>query len=109
MCVDGVVTIDDFTAAMEVFAASLGPTSPLGPTAMRAKSTSPVPGATASDANLDLSRAPYVLYGVKYIDLVSLAPFPSPTRPTPVRQSPILTSPPTFFKTACKQFFGFES
>ena len=24
---------------------------------------------------LDLIRAPYVLYGVKYIDLVSLAPF----------------------------------
>jgi hypothetical protein len=26
----------------------------------------------ASVANLDLGRAPYVLYGVKYIDLVSL-------------------------------------
>ena len=26
--------------------------------------------------HLDLSRAPYVVYGVKYIDLVSLAPFP---------------------------------
>ena len=25
----------------------------------------------ASDSHLDLSRAPYVLYGVKYIDLVS--------------------------------------
>ena len=32
------------------------------------------PGATASDPHLDLSRAPYVLYGVTYIDLVSLAP-----------------------------------
>ena len=30
----------------------------------------------ASDSHLDLDRAPYVLYGVKYIDLVSLAPFP---------------------------------
>ena len=29
----------------------------------------------ASDSYLDFSRAPYVLYGVKYIDLVSLAPF----------------------------------
>ena len=29
----------------------------------------------ASGAHLDLGRAPYVLYGVKYIDLVSLAPF----------------------------------
>ena len=29
---------------------------------------------TASDSYLDLDRAPYVLYGVKYIDLVSLAP-----------------------------------
>ena len=28
----------------------------------------------ASDSHLDLIRAPYVLYGVKYIDLVSLAP-----------------------------------
>ena len=28
--------------------------------------------AQASDPHLDLSRAPYVLYGVKYIDLVSL-------------------------------------
>ena len=26
----------------------------------------------ASDAHLDLIRAPYVLYGVKHIDLVSL-------------------------------------
>ena len=26
----------------------------------------------ASDSHLDLGRAPYVLYGVKYIDLVSL-------------------------------------
>ena len=26
----------------------------------------------ASGSHLDLSRAPYVLYGVKYIDLVSL-------------------------------------
>ena len=31
--------------------------------------------APASDSHLDLGRAPYVLYGVKYIDLVSLAPF----------------------------------
>ena len=31
---------------------------------------------TASGPHLDLGRAPYVLYGVKYIDLVSLAPFP---------------------------------
>ena len=30
----------------------------------------------ASGPHLDLDRAPYVLYGVKYIDLVSLAPFP---------------------------------
>jgi hypothetical protein len=30
---------------------------------------------TASDSHLDLGRAPYVLYGVKYIDLVSRAPF----------------------------------
>ena len=29
----------------------------------------------ASGSHLDLSRAPYDLYGVKYIDLVSLAPF----------------------------------
>ena len=29
----------------------------------------------ASDPHLDLGCAPYVLYGVKYIDLVSLAPF----------------------------------
>ena len=28
----------------------------------------------ASGSHLDLDRAPYVLYGVKYIDLVSLAP-----------------------------------
>ena len=28
----------------------------------------------ASDSHLDLDRAPYLLYGVKYIDLVSLAP-----------------------------------
>ena len=27
---------------------------------------------------LDLIRAPYVLYGVKHIDLVSLAPFAGP-------------------------------
>ena len=30
---------------------------------------------TASAPHLDLSRAPYVLYGVKYIDPVSLSPF----------------------------------
>ena len=30
----------------------------------------------ASDSHLDLVRAPYVLYGVKYIDLVPLAPSP---------------------------------
>ena len=30
--------------------------------------------AQARDPHLDLLRAPYVLYGVKYIDLVSLAP-----------------------------------
>ena len=30
---------------------------------------------TASGSHLDLSRAPYDVYGVKYIDLVSLAPF----------------------------------
>ena len=29
----------------------------------------------ARDSHLDLIRAPYVLYGVKYIDLVSLALF----------------------------------
>ena len=29
----------------------------------------------ASGSHLDLSRAPYVLYGVKYIDSVSLARF----------------------------------
>ena len=29
----------------------------------------------ASDSHLDLSRAPYVVYGAKYIDPVSLAPF----------------------------------
>ena len=28
----------------------------------------------ARGSHLDLGRAPYVLYGVKYIDLVSLAP-----------------------------------
>ena len=28
---------------------------------------------TASGSHLDLGRAPYVLYGVKYIDLVSLS------------------------------------
>ena len=31
--------------------------------------------ANASYSHLDLNRAPYVLYGVKYIDLVSPAPF----------------------------------
>ena len=30
----------------------------------------------ASDSHPDLSRAPYVLYGVEYIDLVSLAVLP---------------------------------
>ena len=30
----------------------------------------------ARDSDLDLGCAPYVLYGVKYIDPVSLAPFP---------------------------------
>ena len=30
------------------------------------------PEAAASDPHLDLIRAPYLLYGVKYIDLVSL-------------------------------------
>ena len=30
----------------------------------------------ARDPHLDLIRAPYVLYGVKFIDPVSLAPFP---------------------------------
>ena len=34
----------------------------------------------ASGPRLDLSRAPYVLYGVEYLDVVSPAPF-SPTRP----------------------------
>ena len=33
----------------------------------------------ARDLHLDLGRAPYVFYGVKYIDLVSLAPFPGTT------------------------------
>ena len=34
--------------------------------------------------DLDLDRAPYVLYGVKYIDLVSLAhPFSEIARPAP--------------------------
>ena len=33
------------------------------------------PTKAARDSHLDLDRAPYVLYGVKYIDLVSLAPF----------------------------------
>ena len=37
--------------------------------------------ALASDSQLDLIRTPYVLYGVKYIDLVPLAPFPG--RQTP--------------------------
>ena len=32
----------------------------------------------ASGSHLDLNRAPYILYGVKYIDRVSLAPFPGP-------------------------------
>ena len=32
----------------------------------------------ASGSHRDLGRAPYVLYGVKYIDLVSLAPCPRP-------------------------------
>ena len=31
---------------------------------------------TASPSNLDLNHAPYILYGVKYIDSVSLAPSP---------------------------------
>ena len=30
-------------------------------------------GDAASNSHLDLRRAPYVLYGVKYIDLVSLS------------------------------------
>ena len=34
-----------------------------------------VAGRLKNGADLDLSRAPYVLYGVKYIDLVSRAPF----------------------------------
>ena len=33
------------------------------------------PGGPVNLKLLDLIRAPYVLYGVKYIDLVSLAPF----------------------------------
>ena len=32
-------------------------------------------GFMASRSHLDLSRAPYVVYGVKYIDLVSLGAF----------------------------------
>ena len=35
-------------------------------------------GARASDSHLDLIRAPYVSYGVKYIDLVSPAPISGP-------------------------------
>ena len=34
----------------------------------------------ASGAHLDLFRAPYALYAFKYIDLVSLAPFPGHER-----------------------------
>ena len=34
----------------------------------------------ASDSHVDLGRAPYVVYVVKYIDLVPLAPCPG--RPT---------------------------
>ena len=40
----------------------------------------------ASGAHLDLSRTPYALYGVKYIDLVSLAHVSGrPTRPSDAR------------------------
>ena len=42
-------------------------------TTAQTRSPSPPPLQEASDSHLDLSRAPYVLYGVKYIDLVSLA------------------------------------
>ena len=45
---------------------------------------------------LDLGRAPYVLYGVKYIDLVSLTP----------DQRPLISksyTTPLFFNMACKQ------
>ena len=33
-----------------------------------------IPTRSSRDSHLDLSRAPYVVYGVHYIDLVSLAP-----------------------------------
>ena len=36
----------------------------------------------ASEQHLDLSCAPYVLYGVKYIDLVTLAPCSGPATKT---------------------------
>ena len=37
--------------------------------------------AMASGPHLDLSRVSYGLYGVKYIDPVSLAPFSGPASP----------------------------
>ena len=39
----------------------------------------------ASDSHLDLSRAPYVLYGVRYIDPVPLAPFSDHAQDVPGR------------------------
>ena len=44
---------------------------------------------------LDLGRAPYVLYGVEYIYLVSPAPFSGPSIPNSYIA-------PLFFKMACK-------
>ena len=70
--------------------------------------------ATASGPHLDLDRAPYVLYSVKYIDLVSLAPFPgrvpgghhqAEELPHRGRGQSISNSniTPLFFKMDCKQ------
>ena len=49
--------------------------APVTPAAGSGASESQAIRQRASDSHLDLSRAPYVFYGVKYIDLVSLAPF----------------------------------
>ena len=51
---------------------------------------------TACVPHLDLSRAPYVLYGVKYIDLVSLGAFPPDISFFLERTPPVSTIFPIF-------------
>ena len=47
---------------------------PTGLTKLKYKPFEGYTGMSASGSHLDLDRAPYVLYGVKYIDPVSLVP-----------------------------------